>query len=298
MALSQPSTELLTSRRLILEGIEAVARADDISVRTGILLVDLGGETLLKAALRQYGKSVPVKSQMDQILEALIKATAGSPDLSFVSGVGPLRHMRNCVMHDGTGQDPAVARGVVEKAREIFSQLVHEVWKLDLMNLSLSAYISHQITRDYLEEASQAFNVGEYRRAASCSVAAYETTIERWTAFNQEVFGLREGPTDLAAQMVSVLSGGVFIPDLARFKEATFGLVVSRTQSGRVYPVTTRGVFAGNDRDKQAAAARLALDFAGGVALQIEDRIPKSFMSRRDIVAALAEKSETGPRPT
>lgn len=264
------------TRRFLAEGIGLVSKADPFSVNAGILLVDLACETLLKAALRHHGGHPDPTSSFDKTVNALLAVTSKNPDLSFVLALRPLRQTRNCVMHDGTQQDPAAARRLVETAQRILVDLARASWKLDLINLRLTEFVTETLTKKFLTEASERLEQGDFRGAASWARATWNHLIRRWTAFTQDVFTLREPPDDLAARIFATSFAGVYLPDLRRFLYLTDNIKAHQAMSGAVQFVDT-GWGVTRSPEEQQEAAQFALDFVGGFALQIEERIPPDF---------------------
>ena len=270
----QFATELIIVRRFLTQGTEAVARADDISIRSGLILVDLAAETLLKTVLRALGKRIHPKSDFYALMSAVQGAPEdGTANLGFVSGLSALRNTRNCVVHDGTGQDAQVARQLVGSAGGLLARLVRDVWNMDLFNLRINDFLQEERTQYLFSEAEKRLKQKLYPQAAGVARALFEHLVRKWTAFNQAVFDLREAPTDKFAQIVATLSAGVYLPDLQRFRRVTRRVPTSVTVTGDISTMIDGGWGTTSSQDEQEKAARFALDFAAGFALQVEERI-------------------------
>lgn len=270
------ATELIVVRRFLVEGIDAVVRGDDVSVRSGIVLVDLAVETLLKTVLRRYGKSIHPKSDFHKLLAEVVGAPGtGGPDLSYVTTLTPLRNTRNCVMHDGTGQEPHVALALVSSAQSVLVRVVHDVWDRDLVNLGTHEFVNDPAIRQFLDEGTAHFAAGRYGRAAGTAKVVFQSLLWRWTKFTSALFGVELSRRDEKRDeppLLAVVSAGIYLPHLRRFREATSGLLAYLMASSRI-EINAGSWELHRAAEQQVTDARFALDFVSGVALQMDERI-------------------------
>jgi hypothetical protein len=264
---------LLVIRRLTIDGIESVSRGDDLSVRKGLLLVDLAAESLLKAVLRAHGRSAHPKSDFYKVMEDAIAAHGGTPPaLAFARTLSPLHTMRNAVQHEGISQDAAMARTTVEQAREILSKTVREVWDRDFETMGVEDFIGHDATKRLLEAASKELEAGEYFRCAALARAIVDEAIARWTGYVRYVFHLDQREHKESAGIAGAVSLGAFLPGLARFRSLT-EQAHAFVSVALTFQFMDHGWGLSKSDAEKAAAAREALDYASAMALQIEERL-------------------------
>jgi hypothetical protein len=263
--------DLIIAQRLLTEGTDAVARADHVSVRLGVVVTDLAAEYMLKLVLRQAGKAIDPNSKFPRLVEAVI-ATSEEAAFGYVSGLMPLRNSRNCVMHDGTAQEPQAARALVAGARVILIRLTSDALGVDLANLRLADFVTPKRLRYALREAEKRYDAGAFFEAAGIAVCAYDQIMARWTKFGAWLAPHRTAKDTPTDPLITAVSAGVHIPDLRRSREATENVSASMSVSGRLSSLDF-GWSARRSVEEQRDAARLAVEFVTGLALQIEGRI-------------------------
>src|SRR5438445_11617526 len=94
------ATDLVVLRRLLNEGEEAIARGDDVSVRVGLLQVDLAAAMLMKAGLRFYGERPDPRCDLSKLIQA-VNVAAKREVVDDTNALLTLRKMRNTAMHAG-----------------------------------------------------------------------------------------------------------------------------------------------------------------------------------------------------
>jgi HEPN domain-containing protein len=273
------ATELLTARRLIVEASEAASRGDDISVRLAVLVADLAAETLLKAALRHFARRVDPDSKFKELLKEVISAPVPSgPDLSFVSLLWPLRTMRNAVMHDGTSQDVHATRARVSQARDVLTRLARDAFDVDLMNLRANDFVRIPTVKRFLDQAVERLEHKNYFEAAALSVAAFDELLSKWAALHFAFFYPGRSADSEIVKFVAAAGAGIYLPDLARFRDATRDAFPQVAESGKTQFVD-RGWSECRSEELRDRDARFAVDFVGSVSLQLEARIGAEVQS-------------------
>jgi hypothetical protein len=267
------ATELLVARRFLLEGAESVATSDQIAIRRGLLLADLASEAILKVVLRSL--DVDVEENL-KVAELVGRARAAAKaqrrlDLPYLSEpIRRLRKLRNLVMHDGLAQEADSSRRAVASARKALNRLVADILALDLDNLRLTEFVRSPWLRWILEQAEDEYGAGEFGKSAALSRRAMDVLMGIWRKFISDMFNLKE---DLTAQIIGTVSSGAYLPDLKRLLEATAGATALVSVSGKVSYNFTKTRWTGRSVGlKEAEDAKFALDFVGGLALQIEAR--------------------------
>jgi len=223
----------------------------------------------MKAGLRFYGERPDPRSDLSKLIEA-VNVAAKREVVDDANALLTLRKMRNTVMHDGIQQESGTAHTNAIRARDAMRRVASQVFGVDLANLHLGEFISSEQIRSLLGEASKYFDSEQYREAVGYALAAFDQLMYAWTAYNQKLFDLREPPSDKFARIIGTLSAGVYLPSLQRFREATDRIHAQVTAGGKVFLSYTGMLDNPVEMEKRA---RYALDFVGGLALQIEARL-------------------------
>jgi hypothetical protein len=290
------ATELVMVRRFLVDGIDAVSRGDVVSVSAGIILVDLAVEMILKTAARHY--EADVESELYKLQTGLTKA---DPKLAYVKLFSPLRKTRNCVVHDGTPQDAAAARDLVERARHLMVRLVHDVWDRDLLNLGVHDFIREPEVRDLLQNASAFLDARDPLNAIARTITALEILTSRWTRFTKRLFPAsrdskreRDARDEAVDSQLTALSAGIYLPHLQRYRRASHGIGAARSGTGKYY-LTVAGTWNAKSPEQQLEDARFALEFVSGVALQMDQRIDLLDKSQSEDERLWQARQDTRP---
>jgi len=275
----------LVARRFLLDATEAVVSRDDLSVRRGLLLADVAAEALLKLALRSFEVAINEQSRFGALLSDL-EAAGKTRDLKLAYARQPLqrlRTMRNAVMHESIAQGPSTARGVVAGARQVLARLVAEVFERDLENLRLDDFVKSPWIRLILKEAANHFEAKRYMEAATLAASAFRQLMGMWNSFVEDLLDHGVAQKNDGNRVHAILSSGVYLPDLKRFREATDGAFAQISVNGTTSFAYTKSRWHALG-ERELADARFALDFVGGLALQIEgrfdDELPAAFAAQ------------------
>jgi cation transport regulator ChaC len=278
---SEFASDIIVARRLFLEGADAVESHDRVRVTTGLLLTDLAVETLLKAALRRYDKEVPDLIGFLKLVGDVRAAArdSGGPKLDYLpSRLEPLRKMRNAVMHEGRAQLPEEAKKEVARARDALTMLVRDVFGFDFVNLRFSEFVKSPLLKYLMDEAEQRFAAQKYQESAAVCHAVHRNLMGAWTAYVRKLFWLdrlapRHEEDARRDDLMFSLAAGVYLPDLKRFYDVTDGSVAHVNARGKIAQISFMNtVWSIRPIEQQVADARFALDFCGGMILQIEPR--------------------------
>ena len=143
---------LVLVRRLFLDAVVALNRADGPSLMQAVMLADLAQETAIKAVCTALGTTIPRNAKLEDVLPKF------APPLKAAAEAHHVRRQRNGVVHEGNQPDQGTAGDVVGAAGDVLQEVI-ERGGYDFSKFSAVVLVTNPLVRDPLDKAVAAKDI-------------------------------------------------------------------------------------------------------------------------------------------